>query len=172
MQKKKKKKSFSPLKFRPALGLTHHSTMAFVLAPESGRPRSSLPRFNVLSDLTVPISRNTNILYCFPTINYHILSHVGAKGGYYLRINLLFQTTASGVICLFLVYESRYSASHSTYRMYIQCGWGSPSLHDVVPAIAANADQNAPTSRPACHVDLEKLNRLGFHNFSFHSTQF
>ena len=86
--------------------------------------------FNVLSVLSVPTSRNTDVLPRFPTINYQILTHMGSNNHWYLRTNLLFQTHANSQNCarrvlfLFLASESRYSARHSTYRIYIQCGWG------------------------------------------------
>ena len=39
--------------------------------------------------LSVPISRNTEILSHFPTINYRILTHVGSKDRFNLRTNFI-----------------------------------------------------------------------------------
>ena len=77
---------------------------------------------NALSVLSVPTSRNTDILSRFPTINYRILTHMGSNDRYNLtsaksqncthRVSLLF-------LSFFLASESRCYAKHSANRIYI-----------------------------------------------------
>ena len=77
--------------------------------------------FNFCCVLSLPVSRNTYILFRFHAINNQIPHPDGSSDRCNWRTNLLFQTFANSQNCasqvyrLYLASESRCSARHSTY---------------------------------------------------------
>ena len=81
--------------------------------------------FYILSVLSVPSSRNIDIIFHFLPINYWILTHMGLNDRCNLLTIFFFQSYAKSQNCtslvplrfpaLFLASESRWGARHSTY---------------------------------------------------------
>ena len=130
--------------------------------------------FNVLSVLSVPTSRNTDILSHFATINYQILTHMGSKDRCNLRTNLLFQVFAKSQNCtsrvplqflaLFLASESCFGARHSTYRIssVIKLEWLRSSYwcDTVVVVVFVDGDITRPRAIPLSMLTMKKKNAM------------
>ena len=134
--------------------------------------------FIFLGVLSVPISRNTDILSHFPSINYQTLAHMGLNDCCNLQTKLLFQTSVKLQNCtcqvpllflaLFLALESHCGASgRSTYRIsnVIKLAWlKSPYWCDTVILVVDVGDSMRPRVILLAMLTMKKQTQ-GFHNF-------
>ena len=122
----------------------------------------------------MPNPQNIYIVYRCPTINYQVLTRVGWNDRCNLRTNLLFPTNSQNYtsrvpflfLVLFLTWESRCGARHSTYRIsnVIKLAWlRSPYRCDTVVVFVVG-DSSRPRAIPLAMLPMKK-ETLGFHNF-------
>ena len=128
--------------------------------------------FNILSVLSVPASRSTDILSCFPTINYRILSHMGSKDRFIADKFYCFRRLQNRRIAPaeFLSDSLPYSLprSHAAVLGILLIKYIS-NVAEVAIFVRPRRHrrrrrQDAPASYTASHLKPEKWN-AGFHTF-------